>query len=312
MQDLDSPAAQSKKRLPIAIMLGLLTFVVTPVTSVIVAAPLFLLGKISGDVSPTVVVANLLRLREITGYLAAYFLLIAVFALIGDLATAAISWLINRSRKLAFITFVSAFLFQGMLVAVVVPLTTKKSQKDVEAVIARERSYQKMAGVGDVRYEVQEPYTDAEIRNSRPEFGRLHRKLRIVVPVSVSQAGAFRVTARYSWSRAGEWGSTRMKEEMKTLDVGEHQFEMEFVADGSFGFWSPKYVGGTAEIKLYYVQSEQEVHDALSADPSIDEKQLALLSEERRKLLKSAGIDNQTDKTKPTLNRYIERKEVNF
>jgi hypothetical protein len=312
MQGRDTPRAQSKRQLPAAILLGLLTFVVTPVTATIIAIPLFLLGKASGDASPTLMVAKLLGFREITGYLTAYFLLIGVFALVGDLATAVISWFINRSRKLAVVTFLSAFLFQGILVAVVVPVILKKSNEAVEAGIARERAYQKTARMGDPGFELHEPYSDAELLNRHPEFGPLHKKLRILVPVSVSQAGAFLVHVQYSYSKGSEWGNPPSKEVTTTLDVGEHRIELEFDSDGSFGYWSPALVGGKAEIGLYYLVSQQQMFDEMNADSSIDKQYLAQFLEDWTKYQKKSGKDPQADKTKPPITKYVDRREVRF
>lgn len=303
--------AQPKGKLPIAILLGLLTFVVTPVTATIIAIPFFLLGKIfeSFNLMPA---ANIFGLREIGGFFVAYFILTGILALLGDYATAVISWFINRSKKLAAITFVSALMFQLVLVAIVLPMTIKESREITEARIEYEKSFRQFAKIGNASFSVHEPYPDVEIVNRRLEYGHMYKKLRIVVPISVLQAGVYQVHIRYRFFKAGEWGSTPMKDVTETFDVGEHTTEVEFLADGSFGFWSPESIGGTAEIKLFYLISEKELLDKMNSGPSVDKKIIEQILKGKEQLLKGKGLDTKDAQAKPTINKIVEIKEVHF
>ncbi|OGW51243.1 MAG: hypothetical protein A2Z50_06490 [Nitrospirae bacterium RBG_19FT_COMBO_42_15] len=304
------PEAQPKGKLPIAVLLGLLTFVVTPIITIIIGAPIYFLAKLSDNFNLTVIL-NIIGFREISGFFAAYFILSGLFALLGDFATAIISWLINnRSKKLAAITFVSALVFQLVLVAIVVPMTIRESQVLTESIIEYEKSFRQFAKIGNASFSVQEPYSDAEIGNRRPEYGPKYKKLRIVVPVSVSHAGVYQVHVRYSFTKDGEWGSTPMKDTTETFDVGEHTVEVEFIADGSHGFWSPAAVNGTAEIKLSYLVPEKEMVDEMK--PDLDKEIHEKIMKGKEQLLKSQGLDFKDARAKPTINKFIEGKEVHF
>ena len=302
------PEAQpSKGRLPVAILLGFLTFVVTPVVAIIVAIPFFFLGKISESFNPIVTIAGIFGLRELGGFFAAQFILIAFLVLLGDFGTAIISWFINRSKKLATVTFVSALIFQFVSVAIVLPATIRKSHETIQSGIAREQSYQQYAQIGDVSFDVQEPYSDIEIGNRHPEYGPMYKKLRISIPVSVSQPGTYQVNVRYRFSKAGESGSAPMKEAVGTSGIGQQTMQVEFLAHeiSSYGFWSPASVGGIAEVQLSYLASEKELLDKIGSDSTIDQKIL-------EQFLKDEGLDKREAKTKPTINKFIEKKEIHF
>lgn len=306
-----APEALPKGKLPIAILLGLLTFVVTPITSTVIAIPFFFLGKLS-ESSPTVIFMHIFGLRELGGYIIAYFLLFGFLVLLGDFTTAVITWFITRSNRLATVTFFSALTFQIVLAAIVVPMAIKESGNTMEAGIASERSYQQAAKIGNAGFTLHEPYSDVEIGNRHPEYGPLYKRLHVVVPVSVSKAGVYQAHVQYSFSKAGEWGSARMKDVTETFGVGEHTMEVEFIADGSYGFWSPASVGGTAVIQLTYLVSEQELIDKYNADPSIDKKILEKILKDKEKLLKGRGLDTRDAQIEPTISQYVERKEVHF
>ncbi|MEK6809480.1 MAG: hypothetical protein AABY40_02300 [Nanoarchaeota archaeon] len=300
-------AQRSKRKLLVAILLGFLTFVVTPVTAIIVAVPFFFLGKISENFNPIVVIASIFGLRELVGFFAAQFILIVFLALLGNLGVAVISWFINRSKKLATITFVSALVFQFVSVAIVLPLTMKKSQEAIQLGNELEKSYQQFAKIGNVSFDVQEPYSDIEIGNRHPEYGPMHKKLQILVPILVSQPGAYQASVRYSFSKAGESGSVPMKDVIGTFGVGEHMMQVEYLAHevSSYGFWSPASVGGVADVQLFYLASEKELLDKIGSNSALDQKIL-------EQFLRDEGLDKREVQTKPTINKFIERKEIHF
>lgn len=310
--DSDFSEARSTGKLPIAILLGLLTFVVTPIAATIVAIPFFVLGEIFESFDPTIIIANIFGLKELGGFFVAYFIFLGLLALLGNFTTAIISWFVYRSKKMATITFASALMFQLVLVAIVVPLTIKKSQEIMEAGIESEKAYQRFAKIGNVSFTVQDPYSDAEVANRRPEYGPLYKRLRIAVPVSVLRGGVYQVHIQYSFSVQGQRSSLPMKEVTETFSVGEHITGVEFIADDSFGFWSPASVDGAADIKLIYLVSEKELLDEAYADPSVDKEAFEQIVKDKQRFLKAQGLDTEGTQDQPTINKFVERKEVDF
>lgn len=303
----NTPQARPKGKLLVAVLLGLLTFVVTPLVAVIIAVPFIFLGKISEGLNPIIFVAAILGLRELGGFFAAQFTLTVFVSLLGDGAVAAISWFINRSKKLAAVTFVSAVIFQCVSDLIIFPVVVQRSRETMLAGIESEKSYQQLARIGNVSFDVQEPYSDVEMDNRRPEYGRLYKKLQIVIPVSVSQAGTYQMHVRYSFSKAGETGSTSMRNVTEPLGVGEHTVKIEFSAHeiSSYGFWSPASVGGTAEVQLSYLASGEELLGKIDSSGPVDTKIL-------EHFLKEEGLDTRAVRTRPAIHKFIERKEVHF
>jgi len=302
------PEVQPKGKLIIAILLGLLTFIVTPVISIVFAIPFFFLGKVSERFNLIVIIAGIFGLRELGGFFTAQFILIGIFALLGDFATAIISLFINRSKKFALITFISALIFQLVAVTIIVPLTIKQSQRIIEAGIESEKSYQQYAKIGNVDFAIQ-PYSDSDREANRyPEYGPIGKKLEIIVPISVSQEGSYLVAAQYRVSKEKLSTNTPMKDVTQYLNVGNNVVKVEFLVNESgksYGFWSPKYVGGTAQVQLYYLASEKELLDKISSDSIVGKKIL-------ERFLKDEGLDKRAPQTKPTINKFVERKEVQF
>ncbi len=89
------PETRSKRQLLLAISFGLLTFVVTPLVTIAIALPFLLLGKVPEAFNPIIFISEISELRGLGSFFAAQFILIGFFALIGDFATAIISWLME-------------------------------------------------------------------------------------------------------------------------------------------------------------------------------------------------------------------------
>jgi uncharacterized protein YacL len=113
------PNKKPKKGLILAILLGLLNIIITPV---IVFLTLYLsefLSKISEIFHPIaiigLIIAVIFGLKGLDVLITAYIILMVLLGIIGAFITAKISWFINRSKKLAFITFVSASIFYFIL-----------------------------------------------------------------------------------------------------------------------------------------------------------------------------------------------------
>lgn len=292
-----------KGRLPISILLGFLTFVITP----LFAIPFFFLSKLSENSNPISIIASILGLRELGGFFVAQLILITFFALLGDIGTSIVSWFINRSKKLATVTFVSALLFQFLLAAILLPATIRKSQEAIKSGIEGEECYQKYAQIGVVSFDLKEPYSEVEIDNRHPEYGPLYKKLLIYVPVSVFQPGTYQINVRYSFSKAGESGGAPVKEIIETLGVGQRTMQVAFLAHeiSSYGFWSPAHVGGTAEVKLSRLASEKELLHKIGSGPKLDQTIM-------EQFLKDEGLDQGETQTKPAISKFIERKEIRF
>jgi hypothetical protein len=116
------PNKKPKKGLILAILLGLLNIIITPV---IVFLTLYLsefLSKISEIFHPTVIIALIIAvifgLEGLDALIPAHIILMVLLGIIGAFITAKISWFINRSKKLAFITFVSASIFYFILLII--------------------------------------------------------------------------------------------------------------------------------------------------------------------------------------------------
>lgn len=300
------PSEKPKGGLILAILLGLLTFVVTGVISLVIAIPFFFLDKISESFNPIVIIAGIFGLRELGGFFAAQFILIAIFALLGDFGTAIISWFINRSKKLASITFVSALVFQIVAIAFVLPATLKKSQETMNAGIEREKSYEQYATIGDVSFEPQEPFKFSYALNGQLTEASLFKKLVFAVPVSVSRAGIYEINVRYSNNSSFYANSNSSPSVRQPLNVGAHVVKIEFIADEApnLGYESPSSVQGKASIQLDYLASKKELLDSLKSDSTVDQKVL-------QQFMKDEGLD-QGASPDSTVNKFVERKEVQF
>lgn len=302
------PGAKPGMKRLIAIIMGLLTFVITPMVAIVITIPFFFLGQISENFNPIVIIAGFFGLCELGGFFFAQFILLAILALLGDFITAIISWLINKSRKLASITFASALIFQIVAVSIPISPDIKQSQKMVEALNEAENSYREYAKIGAVGYEIQ-PYSASDRTfNTFPEYGPMGKKLMIIVPVSVDQEGTYRITAQYRVSRGDLSAKTPIKNTVQYLNMGDNIVKVEFQANearGSYGYWSPAHVGGTVQIQLFYLASEKELLDGIKSNTVLDKMIFD-------RFLKDEGLDKREAKTKPTVNKFIERKEVQF
>jgi hypothetical protein len=257
-----APATRGKKPILHAIILGLFTFALTPLVSLVITLPLLFLGKISEAYNPLIIIARIFDLHDLGGFFAAQFIFIGALAISGDFAASVISWRTSRSKKMASITFLSALTFQFIAIGIIIPLTIRQSQKTMEASIARERSYAQYATIGDVSYTLREQYSDQEITNLHPEFGPIFRKLEIVVPLSVSQAGEYQVTVEYLFEKDKVSGGTRMKSTTRAFEAKDHTVRFEFLANesrGNYGYWEPAAVEGKVEVQLLYSASKSGV-----------------------------------------------------
>lgn len=98
-----------------------------------------------------------------------------------------------------------------------------------------------------------------------------------------------------------------MKNTTESFGVGEHTMQVEYLAHeiSYYGFWSPASVGGTVDIQLSYLASEKELLDKINSDSAIDRKIHA-------QFLKDEGLKTKVANTEPTINKFVERKEIQF
>ena len=287
----------------LAVSLGLLTFVVTGVIAVLMAIPSLFLGKVWESFNPLLAISKLFSLRDLGGFFAAQMILIALLAILGDLGTAILSWLIHRSRKWAVVTFFSALTFQIVAVAFAVPATLQKSQATMDAAIKAEHLYTQYASIGAVEFELQDPFKQSWGINGKLVELSLSKKLILVVPVSVLQAGTYQVNAYY---RDTEIGSTPMKEIRRTLSVGTHIFRIEFPTSDScqYGFSDPGTAKGIACVQLGYLASKKEIMESFKAYPSVDRWIF-------RQFIKDAGLEKGVP-SDAVVNKFVAEKEIRF
>ncbi len=291
------PDKKPKGGLLLAILLGLLTFVVTGLLALVVII-LFLPFGIN---LATILVAGFWG-----GYIVLQFALFILFALLGDFGTAVISWFINRSKKLASITFVSALIFQIIAIAVVIPATLKKSQETMNAGIAKEKSYTQYATINYVSVDPQEPFKFSYALNGKMTEVTLFKKLVFNIPVTVSQAGSYDVNVQYTSDSSFYANSDSSPNTKQILDIGNHVVKIEFVAGAApnLGYELPSSVHGRALVQLDYLASKNELLDSMRSDNTVDQKVL-------QQFMKDEGLD-QGASSNPTVNKFVGRKEVQF
>ena len=180
------------------------------------------MGKIPETFNPITTIAKNSGLQGLGGFIAAQFIFLGLLAVIGDFAAALISWRAYQSKKLATLTFISAIIFQVVAVLIVLPTTVGQSQGIIESGIEREKKYKQYAQLGDIKYEVYEPYSDREITNLYPEYGTIYKRLEIVVPISVAQPGIYMVAVEYRFAKEKLLGNTRVKEIIRTFKTKDY------------------------------------------------------------------------------------------
>jgi len=288
----------------LAIALGLLTFIITPLVALLFA---LLISKTGQAFNPLVMIAKFFSLQGLGGFFIAEIMLISIIALLGNFIVAIISWSISRSKKLAAITFCSALVFQFVSAAVSIPISMRRSGEIARQGIETERSYQQFAKIGNVSYEVKEPGSDIEMGNSHPEYGPKYKKLEIIIPVSVVRAGTYLITAKYGYSSGELRRSTSSKEITQTFSAGDHTVKIEFLANqiSGYGYWSPGVVGGKTKLQLYYLASKKELFEKIKANSLMDKQML-------EQFIKDEGGEEELNNTELTVNKFVERKEVQF
>ncbi len=171
--------------------------------------------------------------------------------------------------------------------------------KNIEAGIAREKSYEQYATIGDVSFELQEPFSESRGINGKLVEMSLFKKLILVVPISVSQAGTYKVNVDYS---DNEVGYALIRNSEQNLNVGINTVKIEFLASESFnnGYSSPQSSKGVARVRLSYLMMRQEFLESLNAS--------------ERKKVEQFMINYEGSNINPNVPvyKFIGRKEIQF
>lgn len=281
----------------VAVLLGLLTFVVTGVAALIIIIALLPFG---------INLAAILLYGAWGGFIGAQVGLFILFVLFGDFCTAVISWFVTGSKKLSVVTFVSALIFQAMAITLMVPATMKTTQTFKEATIAAEESYTQYATMGNVSVEAQEPFTFPYYLDGELIEAPLFKKLVFTVPVAVTQAGTYSIYLKYTSNSINYANSKSPSDITQFLDAGEHLVRIEFVAGAApnLGYEAPSTVQGRAEVTLSYVASKQELMNSSGPKSAFEQKIYQQFLEDERL--------NQAAPSRATVNKFVERKEVQF
>lgn len=302
-----------KKKVLLAILLGPLTYFVAPFVILAITVPFFLLGKIlSQDLLLLTIIAKIFHLEGALGYFGGLFIFLGLFMLLSDLTVAIISWFIFRSKKLALVSFISALLFQILILGIGIPMMNRAEQESTEAYTKLRDEYQTYAKINGATFKMDEEFSkewDIMIPNKLPEEdGPRYKILQITVPISVSQAGTYKTSIKYRFSRGDETRETQIKSVTKIFTPGEHLVAIDFIPDDftthSYEFWSPEFVGGIVTVNLSYMISEKEASERSPKPNSILERRI------HEQYLKDFGLDEREPSTDLTLNKFVEKKEI--
>lgn len=146
-----------------------------------------------------------------------------------------------------------------------------EGQKSAEKGKVIERTFEEYATIGDVAFELLEPWSYLEAVNGQIGEVSVFKKLVFTVPVTVSRSGTYRVHMRYEDAKVGALPS---KEVVRALPVGVHRVVIEFPQDESkkFGYFSPKSAQAVALVQLSYLASSQELQALTGESNTLLEK----------------------------------------
>ncbi len=180
---------------------------------------------------------------------------------------------------------------------------TKEASTEAGAITSTEPHYENYATIGDVSFETQEPFSEKQGINGQLITVSLFKKLQILVPISVTQAGTYQVNLQYGDEKIG---TAPMKVITQALHVGSNIVTIEFLADESreYGYVSPKSAGGVAQVQLGYLVSKKELMGSLKSNNAINQKILEQFMKDE--------ASNQGVNSNATVNKFIVKKEVQF
>ncbi|MBI3440403.1 MAG: hypothetical protein HY052_01120 [Proteobacteria bacterium] len=203
------------------------------------------------------------------------------------------------------VTFVSALVFQSIYVAISLPRSFRHSEETLNADLEREKSFEQYATIGDVSFDLQEPYSDKRGINGELVELSLFRHLAIIVPISVTHPGVYQIYLQYHDNTVG--GNNEFEKEVtQDLHIGSNMLRIEFPWNESrgFGYASPKIAKGGARIQLSYLASPQELFGNLKPGSSVERNIL-------QKFMKERGFDKGLSSTSH-INQFVSQKQVQF
>ena len=234
--------------------MGALTYMVTPLTTLVVALP-FLLMTGFREGAGLEVIAKALHLEGLGGFFVAMMILGLLFWLFGILATGFISWRVYRSRSLAALTMAAAFGFQVVGAVVTYAARTWTEGRDIatmdsafEAADARIRDFASL-GAPEVSVRGRRDHWG----DSYPQFGPYYEYMDVALPVLVRQPGTYHVEAQYQGAHPEIYNSGSSLDTTLALQAGRDTLRLSFRASM---YRSPAYTGGRAWAETRYVMTD--------------------------------------------------------
>lgn len=299
--DLSQPTYQKPKiRILVSFLMGLLTFAIYPLILFIALAIFFVLGKISENFNPIIIIAKIFHLREIIGFFASYLILIILLGLLSNFGAAMISWRVNRSKKLAAITFFAALIFQIIFVVTTFSATSKKSQENIASSKRQEESFKEYAHIDDdISFELEDPFTYAQALHGKVEEVSVFKKLTILVTISAKKAGNYKIYLEYRDNKIKGSPDATIEQ---YLNLGKNVIKIELLSNQSseYGYFDRKLTQGSVKINLDYLATVQEILDKITLD-NPDERKLS------ERFFKDSGLNKNS-----IISRFVEQKEIRF
>lgn len=232
------------------------------------------------------------------GYFALQFGLLILFALLGDVGAALISWKINGSKKLALITFFSALIFQIISVTVFFKSGVEDSHKSMNEAITEEKSYTNYAKIIDISVEAREPFKFLYALNGKMTEVDLFKKLIFNISVNVLEAGTYEFYLTYNDGSDFDADSKSSPRVEKTLQVGHNNITIEMIAGSApnLGYELPSAVASLATVQVGYLVSKKELMASTKFVNKTDEKL-------------SMEIINNADEV---ISKFVEKKQKQF
>jgi len=251
-----------KRPLLTALLLGPLTFVVTPLVGLLIAMPVLLLSRVSERFHPIFSIARLLHLEELAGYFAGAIIFVGIIAVVGDVATGVLAGVMLKSRRWALVTFVTALVCQGALLGV--QTTRPFHQEPISAEADWTMEFKDHAEVGEIRAEAEIPYGDI-VFNPNEELGPIYGRITLTAPITVRHAGRYQVSVSYECQTPDSERSGYSIDSIRTFPAGSFNATTDLRTNMPPWYWTPRATGGTAVIRLEYMATRRDRDDAMKA-----------------------------------------------
>jgi hypothetical protein len=247
------------KRIPAplgAVLLGALTFVVTPLAALLVAVPfLIMTGFRQG--AAVELIAKAFRLEGLGGFFGAMMILGGLFWLLGCLAMGFVSWRIYRDQRLVALTVVSAFGFQIVRTILSFTIATVTGGHDAagqdSAFAMVQRQIEGYAALGTPQVTVRGRHDDWG--DDYLEFGPYYEFLDVSLPILVRRPGNYHLEVRYQGGHPELYSSGAGLDTTLALGVGSDTLRLGFRPSM---YRSPEYTGGSARAEMRYMITQRQ------------------------------------------------------